>query len=160
MESKKINQLATAVSPSTSDLAIIGDPVTGVSKKITWLQVSTLIGTAANLQQVTDNGATTTNPVTIGGLTITGLSTGVLKSDSGVISSVPFGAANGVATLAGDGKVPSSQLPSYVDDVVEVANYAALPVTGETGKIYSPNKALAKDDFPALNAPKSATVKD
>jgi len=31
MESKKINQLATAVSPSTSDLAIIGDPVTGVS---------------------------------------------------------------------------------------------------------------------------------
>lgn len=136
MESKKINQLATAVSPSTSDLAIIGDPVTGVSKKITWLQVSTLIGTAANLQQVTDNGATTTNPVTIGGLTITGLSTGVLKSDSGVISSVPFGAANGVATLAGDGKVPSNQLPSYVDDVVEVANYAALPVTGETGKIY------------------------
>lgn len=35
-----------------------------------------------------------------------------------------------------DGKVPSSQLPSYVDDVVEVANYAALPATGETGKIY------------------------
>ena len=136
MESKKINQLATAVNPSTSDLAIIGDPVTGVSKKITWLQVSTLIGTAANLQQVTDNGATTTNPIAIGGLTITGLSTGVLKSDSGVISSVPFGAANGVATLAGDGKVPSNQLPSYVDDVVEVANYAALPVTGETGKIY------------------------
>lgn len=136
MESKKINQLATAVNPSSSDLAIIGDPVTGVSKKITWLQVSTLIGTAANLQQVTDNGSTTTNPITIGGLTITGLSTGVLKSDSGVISSVPFGAANGVATLAGDGKVPSSQLPSYVDDVVEVANYAALPVTGETGKIY------------------------
>jgi len=88
------------------------------------------------LQQVTDNGATTTNPIAIGGLTITGLSTGVLKSDSGVISSVPFGAANGVATLAGDGKVPSNQLPSYVDDVVEVANYAALPVTGETGKIY------------------------
>lgn len=136
MESKKINQLATAVSPSTSDLAIIGDPVTGVSKKITWLQVSTLIGTAANLQQVTDNGATTTNAINIGGLTITGLSTGVLKSDSGVISSVPFGAANGVATLAGDGKIPSSQLPSYVDDVVEVANYAALPVTGETGKLY------------------------
>ncbi len=35
-----------------------------------------------------------------------------------------------------DGKVPSSQLPSYVDDVIEVANYAALPVTGEIGKIY------------------------
>ncbi len=35
-----------------------------------------------------------------------------------------------------DGKVPSYQLPSYVDDVIEVANYAALPVTGESGKIY------------------------
>lgn len=35
-----------------------------------------------------------------------------------------------------DGKIPSSQLPSYVDDVIEVANYAALPATGETGKIY------------------------
>jgi hypothetical protein len=35
-----------------------------------------------------------------------------------------------------DGKVPSSQLPSYVDDIIEVANYAALPTTGETGKIY------------------------
>lgn len=30
-----------------------------------------------------------------------------------------MGAANGVATLGSDGKVPSSQLPSYVDDVVE-----------------------------------------
>jgi len=35
-----------------------------------------------------------------------------------------------------DGKVPSSQLPSYVDDIVEVATYLALPTTGETGKIY------------------------
>ena len=34
------------------------------------------------------------------------------------------------------GKVPSSQLPSYVDDIIEVANFAALPTTGETGKIY------------------------
>lgn len=34
------------------------------------------------------------------------------------------------------GKVPASQLPSYVDDVVEAANFGALPGTGETGKIY------------------------
>jgi len=46
---------------------------------------------------------------------------------------------NTALTLKADligGKVPSSQLPSYVDDVVEVATYSALPVTGETGKIY------------------------
>jgi hypothetical protein len=46
------------------------------------------------------------------------------------------GVNNGYASLGGDGKVPSTQLPSYVDDVVEVANFAALPATGETGKIY------------------------
>jgi hypothetical protein len=46
------------------------------------------------------------------------------------------GAVNGLAELDGSGKVPSGQLPSYVDDVVEVANFAALPVTGESGKIY------------------------
>lgn len=34
------------------------------------------------------------------------------------------------------GKVPSSQLPSYVDDVLEFANQAAFPGTGETDKIY------------------------
>jgi len=47
-----------------------------------------------------------------------------------------IGAANGVAELDGAGKVPSSQLPSYVDDVEEYANLAAFPVTGESGKIY------------------------
>ena len=34
------------------------------------------------------------------------------------------------------GKVPASQLPAYVDDVVDAPNFAALPVTGEAGKIY------------------------
>jgi len=46
------------------------------------------------------------------------------------------GAINGVASLDGTGKVPSTQLPSYVDDVLEFANLAAFPVTGESGKIY------------------------
>jgi hypothetical protein len=46
------------------------------------------------------------------------------------------GVNNGYASLDGGGKVPSSQLPSYVDDVIEVANYGSLPSTGETGKIY------------------------
>lgn len=46
------------------------------------------------------------------------------------------GANSGLAELDANGKVPSSQLPSFVDDVVEAANYAALPATGETGKIY------------------------
>jgi hypothetical protein len=35
-----------------------------------------------------------------------------------------------------DNLIPAIYLPSYVDDVINVANYAALPVTGEGGKIY------------------------
>lgn len=65
------------------------------------------------------------------------------------------GQANGFASLDGNGLVPSSQLPSYVDDVINVyATYKvsetgglsniklysdaahANPITGETGKIY------------------------
>ena len=38
--------------------------------------------------------------------------------------------------MGSDGKIPASQLPSYVDDVIEAANKAALPKTGESGKIY------------------------
>lgn len=47
-----------------------------------------------------------------------------------------MGVASGVATLDSAGKVPASQLPSYVDDVVEYASRSAFPETGETGKIY------------------------
>jgi hypothetical protein len=47
------------------------------------------------------------------------------------------GVAGGVATLGTDGLIPSSQLPSYVDDVLEYTSKTALDkVTGETGKIY------------------------
>ena len=44
--------------------------------------------------------------------------------------------ANGYAGLDGTGKVGAAQLPSYVDDVAEYANFASFPGTGETGKIY------------------------
>lgn len=38
---------------------------------------------------------------------------------SGKVNTTEVGAANGVASLNENGKVPSSQLPSYVDDVIE-----------------------------------------
>lgn len=47
-----------------------------------------------------------------------------------------MGVASGVATLDSSGKVPSSQLPSYVDDVLEYSALSAFPATGESGKIY------------------------
>lgn len=46
------------------------------------------------------------------------------------------GKAGGYASLGDDGKVPSSQLPSYVDDVMEFASKSKFPSHGEQGKIY------------------------
>ena len=51
-----------------------------------------------------------------------------------IINSI--GQADGIASLDDSGKVPSEQLPSYVDDIIEVEDYAHLPEVGETGKIY------------------------
>ena len=50
--------------------------------------------------------------------------------------SAKIGVANGMASLDASGKVPADQLPSFVDDVDEVANILAAPETGESGKIY------------------------
>lgn len=46
------------------------------------------------------------------------------------------GKANGLASLDDSGKVPSTQLPSYVDDVLEFTQLDQLPKPGEPGKIY------------------------
>ena len=46
------------------------------------------------------------------------------------------GAANGYAPLDSSAKVPAVNLPGYVDDVVEYADYASLPGTGESGLLY------------------------
>lgn len=46
------------------------------------------------------------------------------------------GAANGVASLDANGKVPTSQLPTGQSDVVVVQALADLPVTGDSTKLY------------------------
>ena len=61
-------------------------------------------------------------------------------SEVGAIAATTKGANNGVAELDSTGKVPSSQLPSFVDDVLEYDSMSTFPTTGETGKIY-----VAKD---------------
>lgn len=68
----------------------------------------------------------------------------IRDTSTGLIMRLPFSTltaalatalSGSFATLV-DGKVQASQLPSYVDDVLEYANLAAFPGTGEGGKIY------------------------
>ena len=62
--------------------------------------------------------------------------------DNFVLSSVADAIEGPVEEMIADkadlvgGKVPSSQLPSYVDDVVEYASLSNFPAEGEQGKIY------------------------
>lgn len=68
----------------------------------------------------------------------------IRNAETGVVMRLPFSTlTTAISSAFGasfaslvDGKVPASQLPSYVDDVLEYANVGAFPATGESGKIY------------------------
>jgi len=71
---------------------------------------------------------------------------GVLTGTSGLVGSVPLGAANGVATLDSGGKVPVSQLPSSVVTYLGTWNAATNTPTltngvGDAGDMYICNVA-------------------
>jgi hypothetical protein len=61
--------------------------------------------------------------------------TPALNDSSTLVATTEFVKNQNYATLV-DGLVPASQLPSYVDDIVEYGNITYLPETGEPGKIY------------------------
>lgn len=67
------------------------------------------------------------------------------------------GAANGVAGLDSTGKVPSSQLPSYVDDVIDVVSFVTSnPTSGMTiGDVYY--NSATKKLFTATSATAGVT---
>ena len=95
--------------------------------------IAALSGTAGLLKKVADNSYTIDTNTYLTEITSTDVTDALGFTPENAANK---GIANGYASLDGGGKVPSSQLPSYVDDVIEVANYGSLPSTGETGKIY------------------------
>lgn len=79
------------------------------------------------------------NGVKVNGTTVSPDGSGVVNIEIDDTDKIPLsqkGAAGGVAELDSSGKVPSAQLPSYVDDVLEFASLSSFPETGEDGKIY------------------------
>lgn len=87
---------------------------------------------AKAVRSLMEHLANTANPH---GVTKSQVGLGNLTNDAQVKRS-EMGKAGGVATLDSSGQVPASQLPSFVDDVLEYASKTAFPATGETGKIY------------------------
>lgn len=84
-------------------------------------------GAANSALECTGNSATATalktaQKITVGNKEQSFDGTGAITfalADIGAVAVASKGVANGIATLDADGKVPSAQLPSYVDDVVE-----------------------------------------
>jgi hypothetical protein len=102
MIGKKINQLATELAPATTDLTIIGDPTTGVSKKITLSQIANLFATSGTVTSVavteTGNALTITgSPITTAGtinIGFAGAATQYVRGD-GQLSDFPTSTGGG-----------------------------------------------------------------
>lgn len=80
MQSKKINELATNLSPSIYDLTVVGDSSTGQLKKITLNQIASLFGSVGGVSSVAmtvPTGLTVTgSPITTSGTLAVSLASG------------------------------------------------------------------------------------
>ena len=145
MAQKRIQYVKTANSLEKQLIASAADIVE--IDAIDGLSATNVQDSLVAIKDIADNGGVTgvkgnaESTYRKGNVNITPANIGLgnLTNDAQVKRS-EMGVANGVATLGEDGKIPSSQLPSYVDDVLEYENKVAFPTTGESGKIY-----VAKD---------------
>ena len=148
----------TDITASAAEVNVL-DGITATTAELNYCD-----GVTSNIQTQIDNKVTKNSNITAAtkckitydakGLVTAGadLTTSDIPDLSATyVPQTAVGAANGVAGLDGDGKVPTSQLPSYVDDVVDayiVSGATALSsgwlsatsggsaLTPETGKIY------------------------
>lgn len=125
----KLDGIAEGANKTTVDSALSGTSTNPVQNKVVNNALSGKVPTTRMI-----NGKALSDNIT---LTV---------DDVGAIPTSSKGAAGGVAELDSTGKVPSAQLPSYVDDVIEGYLYNGkfykesahtTVITGEAGKIYT-----------------------
>ena len=147
MESKKINQLATELAPDLSDLTIIGDPTTGISKKITLSQMASLFtGTVeeyATLAAFPLVGVADTIYIALDTNVIyrydTSLSAYVILSPN-IINSLVFSDANGFdGTITLVGSVATLSITTAL-------TLGSVPFIGASGALTQDNANLFFDD--------------
>lgn len=135
------NDLLTA---QNGKLDTLNTNVGGVAKDTTLQSTNTalgLLGKDATLQSIV-TALATIGLNTVGNLASltteqkTSLVAAINELNTAKVDTSDVGVANGVAELDNTGKVPSTQLPSFVDDVLEYSSVSAFPATGESGKIY------------------------
>lgn len=119
------------------------------ANKPTYSKAEVGLGNADNTADASKNVLSATRLATartINGVSFDGTAN-ITVADNTKIPTSQRGVANGVATLDANGQVPSSQLPSFVDDVIEAYynsvsdkmysdSAKTIVITGESGKIY------------------------
>jgi hypothetical protein len=147
MESKKINQLATELTPALDDLTIIGDPTTGISKKITLSQMASLFtGTVeeyANLAAFPLVGVADTIYIALDTNVLYRWNTGTnayVELSPNIINSLVFSDANGF-----DGNI--SLVGSTATLTITTAlTTGSVPFIGASGALSQDNANLFFDD--------------
>lgn len=130
-----IEQVLIQTSAEQVTVADAADKITATNVEAALQELATNIANAGKVDDVKDVNGNSIVKNKVATLSAAAVGLDNVTPDAQVKRS-EMGAAGGVATLDLTGKVPSSQLPSYVDDVLEYANETYFPTTGESGKIY------------------------
>ena len=139
---KQIGNMTGAGASASGASGLVPAPSAGDNSKFlkgdgTWSAIPDPNGKADKVVSATNGN--------FAGLDSNGNLTDSGKSAADFVAATAVGASSGVAELDENGKVPTSQLPSYVDDVIEGYYYNSkfykesthtTEITGETGKIY------------------------
>ena len=113
---------------------------TGSAATLTTARTIALTGDVTYTSGTFNGSANVTGTATLASVGTAGTYTKVTTDAKGRVTSGTTLVAADIPALDAakitTGTIDAARLPSYVDDVIEGANLAAFPATGETGKIY------------------------
>ena len=118
------DKLAEGVIPEIPDVTLASLGVTATAEELNYVD-----GVTSNIQAQLNNKAAITHNHAASAIT-----SGTFSLDR--IPTITDAKISGLSASKLIGTIPSTNLPSYVDDVVEGATTSDFPETGEAGKIY------------------------
>ena len=144
-----LNQNTTGNAATATNVAYTGltgtvptwnQNTTGSAATLTTGRTIAITGDVTYTSGSFDGSSNVTGTATLASVGTAGTYTKVTTDAKGRVTSGTTLAATDIPSLDAakitSGTIDAARLPSYVDDVIEGANLAAFPGTGETGKIY------------------------
>jgi hypothetical protein len=124
----------------TASVPTFNQNTTGSAATLTTSRTIALTGDVTYTSGAFNGSANVTGTATLASVGTAGTYTKVTTDAKGRVTSGTTLVATDIPALDAakitTGTIDAARLPSYVDDVLEFANLASFPVTGETGKLY------------------------